>query len=384
MGYHSYNGETVYISAGMTKYIGCNAIPEHTGNVVIDLEGYYTTTSDGTKTVDLSKVVSPTFLSVLAKNQNTNYDPATTTLTIPVNEAKTTVTAGKDGNGNSTHWTFYTKITKVDDVTVTFDSRGGSNVEAQVIRKGSPATAPTDPTQDGAHFDGWYTDQECTQKYDFSSPVNADITLYAKWTTILPEVKNYTVTFDSKGGSAVDSQTVKDNSSASRPADPTRNGYTLDGWFSDESFQMTYDFSSPVHSDLTLYAKWTAITYTVSFNSEGGTSIESQAVVYQNAAVKPADPVRSGYSFKGWYLNESYGASYDFSNKVTADVVLYAKWEKMPNLAETKASSPAAGTLSKNAPVTGDTSNIVMYGFTMVASLLGVAFLLVSRKRREK
>ncbi len=185
--WHSANSETVYISAGMTKFIGCPAIKEHTGNIVIDLDGYYTTNADGTKTADLSKVVSQTLLSVLAQEDNPNYDPDTYTLTIPATEQVTTVTAGRDDRMNKTTWTFYTQLNQVDDVTVRFETNGGTLVESQLIEKGTNATEPTNPTKDGYTFLGWYTDEALTTEYDFSTSVNEDITLYAKWIEVIIE-----------------------------------------------------------------------------------------------------------------------------------------------------------------------------------------------------
>ena len=68
--------------------------------------------------------------------------------------------------------------------------------------------------------------------------------------------KTFTVTFDSNGGSAVASQTVKEGEKAAKPANPTRDGYTFEGWFADEALNTAYDFNTPVTSDITLYADW--------------------------------------------------------------------------------------------------------------------------------
>ena len=71
-----------------------------------------------------------------------------------------------------------------------------------------------------------------------------------------PVEKTFTVTFDSNGGSAVASQTVKEGEKAAKPANPTRDGYTFEGWFADEALKTAYDFNTPVTSDITLYASW--------------------------------------------------------------------------------------------------------------------------------
>lgn len=179
--HHSIQQETVYISAGMVKYIGCNAINEHTGNIVIDLDNFYTINADNSKSVDLSKVISPTLIHILEQKNHPFVDSETHTLTIPATEHKTVLEAGFDNYGHATHWTFFTDITAVDDCTVKFDSMGGSPIEDLIVQKNAIATEPTAPAKDGYLFKGWYLDQEYSNAYDFSTPVSNDLVLYARW-----------------------------------------------------------------------------------------------------------------------------------------------------------------------------------------------------------
>ncbi|MCD7787309.1 MAG: InlB B-repeat-containing protein, partial [Firmicutes bacterium] len=139
----------------------------------------------------------------------------------------------------------------------------------------------------------------------------------------------YTVTFNSNGGSSVSSQTVKSGSTATEPTSPTRSGYTFDGWYTSSSGGSKYSFSTAVTSDLTLYAHWTAntvVTYTVTFNSNGGSSVSSQTVNSGSTATQPTSPTRSGYTFDGWYTSSSGGSKYSFSTAVTSNLTLYAHW----------------------------------------------------------
>ncbi len=135
--------------------------------------------------------------------------------------------------------------------TVTFDSDGGSEVATQTVDKGETATEPEDPTKAGYVFEGWYTEAEHINAYDFSTAVNENITLYANWTAV------HTVTFNSNGGSEVSSATVENGETVTQPADPTKASYTFAGWYSDEELTTAYVFSTPVTADITLYAKWT-------------------------------------------------------------------------------------------------------------------------------
>lgn len=91
--------------------------------------------------------------------------------------------AAKDGFDNSDEVSAtFTKVEDTtDEVTVTFDSNGGSKVAKQTIEKGAKAEKPSNPKRSGYTFRGWYEDEDLKTKYDFSQPVNEDITLYARW-----------------------------------------------------------------------------------------------------------------------------------------------------------------------------------------------------------
>lgn len=181
VGWHSINQETVYLSAGMTQYIGCDAVKEHTGNIVIDLDNLYTINSDGSKSVDLSKIISSQLISVLAKEKHPSFNEKTNILTIPAGEKTTVLKAGKDNSGKPTRWTFHTDIVAVNDCTVKFNSMGGSLVEDEIVENGKTVKEPQAPVKEGFVFKGWYTEKDCINQYNFSSAITSDITLYAKW-----------------------------------------------------------------------------------------------------------------------------------------------------------------------------------------------------------
>ena len=107
--------------------------------------------------------------------------------------------------------------------TVTFDSLGGTIVEPRTVKDGKTATRPADPTREGWTFVGWTLDGE---PYDFATPVTRDLTLKARWSEITPVTPVvYTVTFDTGvGGDRIAPQSVTDGKTATRPADPTREG----------------------------------------------------------------------------------------------------------------------------------------------------------------
>lgn len=221
----------------------------------------------------------------------------------------------------------------IEKFIVKFETDGGTTIPNQIIEKGNKVAKPIDPVKDGYTFAGWLLDDEI---YDFDEIVDNNIELKAKWekikdtdsdndkpTITTPTVKKYTVTFNSSGGSSVNSQTVTEGGKASKPSNPTRNGYTFVGWTLNGSI---YDFNSAVNKNITLVAKWNENAkekYTVTFNSDGGTTVSSQTVTEGGKVSRPADPTKSGYNFGGWTLN---GVSYDFNSIVRGNITLTAKW----------------------------------------------------------
>jgi uncharacterized repeat protein (TIGR02543 family) len=95
------------------------------------------------------------------------------------------------------------------------------------------------------------------------------------------------------------------------------------GWFAGED---AYDFSSPVTGALALSAHWTKQSYTVSFDSNGGSAVDDQSVAFEDPATEPADPTRTGYVFQGWFTAATGGTAYDFSSPVDHAMVLHAHW----------------------------------------------------------
>ena len=212
------------------------------------------------------------------------------------------------------------KYEKTTNYTVKFNSNGGSKVNNQTISSGGKATEPTDVKKEGYILDGWYLNNK---KYDFNTVVSENITLTAKWSED-PNVKRYEVKFNSDGGSSVSSQRIIENKTASQPKNPTKSGYAFEGWYLGNT---EYNFSSKVTSNITLTAKWRELQkFTVSFDTDGGSSVATQTVYEGSEATKPSNPTKSEYAFEGWYLGNT---KYDFSSKVTSNITLTAKWREL-------------------------------------------------------
>ncbi len=117
---------------------------------------------------------------------------------------------------------------------------------------------------------------------------------------------------------------LSDNQKLAKPVDPTRPEYDFLGWYTDEACTIEYDFDQIVTKDLTLYAKWELSKYNVTF-----TGIDSTVEVTRGEVVaKPADPVKEGHFFRGWFVDEELTTLYDFDDPVLSNLVLYPKFEE--------------------------------------------------------
>jgi uncharacterized repeat protein (TIGR02543 family) len=148
------------------------------------------------------------------------------------------------------------------------------------------------------------------------------------------DTPTFTVTFDSKGGTPTPAtQTVEKGGMVEKPADPTLTNYQFAGWTTaDNATSPLWDFATgTVIADMTLYAKWDSPTFSVTFDSKGGTPTPATQTIEKDGMVeKPADPTLTNYQFAGWITDENETSSlWDFENNtVTADMTLYAKWSQ--------------------------------------------------------
>lgn len=149
--------------------------------------------------------------------------------------------------------------------TVTFNTNGGSAVSEQKIETGNKATKPNDPSKTDYKFIGWYTDEALTKEFSFDTAITSNITLYAKWEAVQPEV-TYEINYVLNGhGEAIDKTTA-----ASLPATlptPTDENYDFLGWYTDEALKTPAVAGSALTGNITLYADWIRKGYErVSYN----------------------------------------------------------------------------------------------------------------------
>ena len=225
-------------------------------------------------------------------------------------------------------------------VKLTIDVNGGTTTQDVVssVTMNSPATL-IEPTKTGYSFAGWeITSGTAVLNGNTINISTTDVTVRAKWA-----IKSYTVSFNSNGGTSVSNQTVQYGSTATQPSNPTRTGYTFQGWTLNGN---AFSFGTPITQNITLVASWRINTYTVTFNSNGGSSVANQTVNHGSTAKAPTNPTKSGYIFNGWTLN---GSAFNFSTAITSNITLVANWKSViPTFTYLKSDGKAASYLVVN------------------------------------
>lgn len=331
---------------------------------------------------------------------------------------------------------FITACGKEEKHNIHFDTNGGGSIESTDFNDVEDILLPEDPTRDGYEFGGWYLDQECTTMFQIRSlqedQIDDDLVLYAKWSEVLSDltiqlqaIYNLAVTADefdgtyeewldtvkgpqgipgesgqtpvftvdedvlmwkyegdstwivlfdfsdlygSAGLSAYElyvqenpdytgsledwineffstteetiyevafnphnalspfSQQVTSGDKALRPKIPLKKGYTFTGWYI-ENTNIEWVFEGFVVSeDINLEAKWVLDQLTISFEENGGSEVIDIKQDYDTIVLEPKEPIRDGYTFSGWYIDESFLEPYVFTTMPMKDITIYAKW----------------------------------------------------------
>ena len=206
--------------------------------------------------------------------------------------------------------------------TITFDTNGGSEIAPITQDYGTEITAPDNPTRKGYTFKGW--DKEIPK----TMPAE-NITVKAQW-----EINQYTITFDTNGGSEVAPITQDYGTKINAPANPTRKGYTFKGW--DKEIPKTMPAEN-----ITVKAQWEINQYTITFDTNGGSEIAPITQDYGTEITAPDKPTRKGYTFKGWDKeipktmpaeNITITARWKDTEKPTGEIIIGTnKWNKFLN-----------------------------------------------------
>ncbi|HRT82485.1 MAG TPA: InlB B-repeat-containing protein, partial [Oscillospiraceae bacterium] len=185
--------------------------------------------------------------------------------------------------------------------TLNFESNGGTAVAPVTQAYRSLVQRPTpNPTKPNYNFTGWYKDAACTMKVDwpYAMPFQGGM-LYAGW-----QANPVVLTFNSNNGSPVSPIWTYPGLEVQKPTDPVRPNFAFQGWFYDPTFTqpVSWPLTMPANN-VDVIAKWSFISYTVTFNTNGGTRINPITVAPGGKVYPPNDPLKTGYTFGGWYYD---------------------------------------------------------------------------------
>ena len=211
---------------------------------------------------------------------------------------------------------------EINQYTITFDTNGGSEIAPITQDYGTEITAPDNPTRKGYTFKGW--DKEIPE----TMPAE-NITVKAQW-----KINQYTITFDTNGGSEIAPITQDYGTEINAPDKPTRKGYTFKGW--DKEIPKTMPAEN-----ITVKAQWEINQYTITFDTNGGSEIAPITQDYGTEITAPDNPTRKGYTFKGWDReipetmpaeNITITARWKDTEKPTGEIIIGTnKWNEFLN-----------------------------------------------------
>ena len=220
--------------------------------------------------------------------------------------------------GNKEYWAKW----EINQYTITFDTNGGSEIAPITQDYGTEITVPADPTRKGYTFKGW--DKEIPE----TMPAE-NITVKAQW-----KINQYTITFDTNGGSEIAPITQDYGTEITAPDNPTRKGYTFKGW--DKEIPETMPAEN-----ITVKAQWEINQYTITFDTNGGSEIAPITQDYGTKITAPDNPTRKGYTFKGWDKeipetmpaeNITITARWKDTEKPTGEIIIGTnKWNEFLN-----------------------------------------------------
>ena len=228
----------------------------------------------------------------------------------------------------------YAVWTDVETYTVTYNANqhGRTTVDYVRVGAGDTVTAPTDPIADsGYKFDGWFTDTEGENPYQFAAQIHESIILYAKWA-----LDTFTVTYEMNGVSNAGENPVfytieTPTFALAAPADS--EGYVFEGWFYDANFtNPASQLIQGTTGDKTFYAKWSKKTYRVMYLADNNSygSISDQFFEHGSSITLESAGIfrRAGYEQNGWSTTMGGAKEYDFGESFTvvAPVTLYPTW----------------------------------------------------------
>jgi len=240
-------------------------------------------------------------------------------------------------NGNKTLTANFKSTEQSQTYTITFNPNGGtvSPTTAATVATGKLTTLPT-PTRSGYAFDGWFTDTTGGTKVTAATTFTQNTTIHAQWTLV------YTIALDANGGSLTTKSvsTGAGGKLTSTLPTPAMAGHSFVGWFTSKTEGTQVTTSTVFDENTTIYARWTKIVYTVTFNTSIGTVSPTSMIVGDDGKIAELPTPTGGgdYEFAGWYTSATGNTKETLvteDKKYTANTTIYARWlsaSTMPGL----------------------------------------------------
>ena len=209
-----------------------------------------------------------------------------------------------------------------ENITITYNANGGtvSPSSVTIMSGGSIGKLPT-PKKTGYTFDGWYTDSTFTTQVTSSTPFTQSNEIVAKW------LENITITYNANGGTvSPNSVTIGSGRAVGTLPTPEREGYTFDGWYTDSTYTTEVTSSTTFNESTEIVAKWLEII-TITYNVNGGTVSPSGITIVSGSTIESLPtPERDGYTFDGWYTDNTYTTEVTSSTTFNESTEIVAKW----------------------------------------------------------
>ncbi|MDO5044944.1 MAG: InlB B-repeat-containing protein, partial [Coriobacteriia bacterium] len=143
----------------------------------------------------------------------------------------------------------------------------------------------------------------------------------------------YKVEFETGGNGVINPQYITEGGKATKPVNPTKEGYTFDKWVDENGNE--FNFNTPITSDIKLFASWSNLIYEVTFDTDGGSDVSNRYVSHNVKLEKPEDPTKTGHTFDKWV--DENGIEFDFNTPITSNITLKATYKQLyPNHHEVK------------------------------------------------
>jgi uncharacterized repeat protein (TIGR02543 family) len=191
----------------------------------------------------------------------------------------------------------------------------------QNVNFGTKISRPQNPERMGFGFDNWYTNEDCQVLYEFDGQMPAyTVAIYAKWN------QRYTVTLDTMADGLSFPDIIQGhNFVINLPNDLTRPHYEFSGWFDAPTDGNQVSMQYTITESVTLYARWTPNTYTITFNPSGGNPVSPITNAYLAEITEPQTQ-KAGFGLLGWYTQLNGGERVNFPYTILGNATLFAEW----------------------------------------------------------